>query len=202
MQRSVAFIIIAALAITAGGCGEQRSTLDSMSKAPVSVRGWVDDIRSPSDPPPISSDPLVETNRLMELFRSTTLAIEGVEFASGGFSESGTFVALDVPPGSATIIFQTDGKPDSELVLENVPASADVLIPAIFINPPNIELRDAANVIVRVPARVSERRQMAGVTVRIAGKEFPVWEVPVGQLADRREYPDRPTAPRPIGYVR
>ncbi|HVT43239.1 MAG TPA: hypothetical protein VMT00_02510 [Thermoanaerobaculia bacterium] len=182
----IALISIATLSLLACGGSESRQ---QFVRDPVSVRGWIGEITSPGIYP--VADPTRQHAQRLALLQQTTVSVVDVEFASGGVAETGAFIILDVPPGNSVIEFNAPGIPESRLVLERIPPSADLFIPAIAVKPEGVELLQPEQVRIRIPGNVTEATKTAA-TASINGFEFPVHEVPLRDLVDRRDYPDVP----------
>lgn len=174
------------------GCGGSEPAVGRPSKQPVSVRGWIADVEG-ADKGEIQT-PETEGARLVQLFQSTNLWIEGVSYVSGGVAETGAFILLDVPPGNVNITFNAPGAANAVLRLENIPGNADVLVPAMLLQPDGARLLQPDGVVVRVPANIDQPRP-TGKTARVAGVTVPVIEAPIGDFNDRRDYPDRGLQP-------
>lgn len=160
-----------------------------MSRTPVSVRGWVQDIETPGKEGTFKvMDSGTERARKVALFKETTLFVEKAPYVTGAFGENGAFVLLDVPPGDCAIYFQRPGVPDVKLLLEHVPANADVVIPGLVIRNGAIDLLDPSRVQVRLSSESGTEKLLKG-TVVVAGHTVPIREVPLNSLMDRREYP-------------
>jgi hypothetical protein len=91
--------------------------------------------------------------------------------------------------------------PDAFLHLENIPPSADVLLPELVVQPPYVRLARPGRAVVRLPARVKEPRRLEQ-TARIAGVEVRIVEVPFSHMADRRDFPHPDDAGRPLATVK
>ena len=178
--------------VACGGGGESRPTLDGMSKTPLSVRGWIADVKDGGKGG--LQTPETEAARLTSLFEATTMFIEGAPFASGGVAPNGAFILLDVPSGDVTISFQAPGVPGAKVVLQNIPGNADVIIPAILLEPGGATLLQPENVIVRVPGRVDAPRATAARAI-VQGRSVPVVEAPLSTFNDRRDFPARGLQP-------
>jgi len=195
-MRHVALFVLFLAACDGGNPG---SSFKNLSMQPISVRGWIADVESPSN----GTFHTVETEaaRRAHLFQSANIWVENTPYVSGGIAETGAFLLLDVPPGNVTITFSAPGAPASHLVLQNVPGNADVLIPALLLKPNGVELLQPEAVRVRVGAKIAKARA-TGRSAIIAGKPVPVMEVPLGELIDRRDYPNAPGGPVPLATVR
>lgn len=192
------------LLLVAAGCGEEGNTASKtlpLSRTPVSIRGWIADIVEPPGAPTPENETL-RMQRKIDFFRETNMSVENVPYASGGLGESGSFVILDAPPGRVVVVFLVPGFPaESRLVLENVPPNADVLIPGIVLHPDRVELADPSRVVVRLASNVRERNEIAS-NVRVAGKPVRLFQAPVSEMMDRRDYPEPAPRYEPIGIVR
>lgn len=180
------------LAVAACGGGESRRPLDGMSKTPVSVRGWIADVKGGGAGG--LQTPETEAARLNELFAATSIWIEGAPFVSGGVAPNGAFILLDVPPGDATISFQVPGAPGAKLALQNIPGNADVLIPAVQLEPGGATLLQPDDVIVRIPSAVDAPRPTSE-RATVQGRTVPVVEAPLSTFNDRRDFPARGLQP-------
>jgi hypothetical protein len=157
-----------------------------LSPTPTSVRGWVDDIE-PKGAAPLT-DPQQAYARRLDLLRDTSVSVEGVDFASGGVSENGAFIILDVPPGDAIINFNSPGA-TAMLHLQRIPPNADVLVPYIALKDNKVVLMRPDRLQVRVPSSTNSRRRLPQFAT-IEGIKVPIDEVPFTDLVDRRDYPD------------
>ena len=173
--------------------------MSQLSKAPTSVRGWIADVERPEGDTSLRTIE-TETARRAELFGATTVWVENAEYVSGGVAENGSFVLLDVPPGNVTITFTAPGVEASALILENVPGTADLLIPGIVLKRTGVALQDPKLVRVRIPARVDQPRP-TGKTALVAGHPVPVVDTPLAQMTDRRDFP-APAGFAPVATVR
>jgi hypothetical protein len=188
------------VAVIGCGGGEPRPALTGqLSKDPISVRGWIADVeRLEGD----TSLRTIETEmgRRAELFGATTVWVENAQYVSGGVAQNGSFVLLDVPPGSVTITFSAPGVEASALKLENVPGRADVLIPGIVLKRAGAALQNPQAVRVRIPSRVESPRP-TGKTALVAGHPVPLVETPLARMKDRRDFPAPPNY-APVATVR
>lgn len=194
-MKRMAFVF--ALGILASACGEP--TADSphaLSRQPLSVRGWIEDVEG-AKPHAIAD---VEIARRTEQFVNTSVWVEGSQFASGGVAENGSFIILDVPPNNVTIGFQAPGADGAQLVLKNVPGSADVLIPRILLRTGGVKILDPSAIRVRVPSS-GDKAKPTGQMANVAGHQVPVIATPLHELKDRRDYPN-PGGFRPLATVR
>lgn len=167
-----------------------------VSRDPTSVRGWVLDVKGAKRGETIE----MELARRAELFVSTSVWVENVEYASGGIAENGAFVVLDVPPENAILGFNAPGAETARVVLQGVPANADVIIPNLILQPGGATVLDPSKIVVRIPSNVSQVTR-TGKTAKVAGYDVPIVEAPLSQLVDRRDYPYVPGV-RPVATVR
>ena len=194
--------VILWIAAAAAGCGGGESKTPAagqLSKQPVSVRGWIADVERPEGDTTLRT---IETEmaRRAELFGATTVYVENAPYVSGGVAENGSFVLLDVPPGSVTITFTAPGVDASALKMENVPGNADVFVPGVVLKRSGASLQDPKNVRVRLGAKVGEPRATGGTAI-VASHPVPVVETPLDQMKDRRDFPEPPNF-APIATVR
>lgn len=194
MLRSLASIGVLLL-MSCGGKGGEASVYE-LSRNPVSVRGWITDVKGARHEQNID----MELARRTELFANSSVWVEKTQYASGGIAENGAFIVLDVPPQTSTIGFNAPGAENAQLVLQNVPGSADVFIPDIVLEPGGAKVLDPSKIQVRLPAEVPAPRP-TGKTATIAGHAVPIVETPIAQMADRREYPN-PGGFRPVAIVK
>lgn len=180
MKRALA---AAAMFLLVTACGGGKSE----PRGPLSVRGWVSDIegRGASDSTAID----VEVARRAAMFGATSVWVEKAEMVSGGFAQSGAFILLDVPPGNVTVGFNAPGAEQCHLTLQNVPAGADVFIPGIILRNGAATVVDPKAIMVRLPGSIAAPKP-TGKTAIVAGFTVPVMEVPLGQMTDRRDYPE------------
>lgn len=195
MKRSIVLATI--LLASCGGNEGTRPSTQMLSKNPVSVRGWIADVEGANRGE--VQTPETEGARLVQLFQSTSVWIENATFVSGGVAETGAFILLDVPPGNVTVSFNAPGAETAQLVLEDIPGNADVLVPALLLRNGGSRLLQPQAVRVRVPAQVKAPRP-TGRYARVAGVPVPIVEVPLRALNDRRDYPERGV--RPLAIVR
>lgn len=185
-------VVIGALFLLTA-CGEEGV---KVARDPTSVRGWVLDVKGAQRGETIE----MELARRAELFASTSVWVENIDYASGGIAENGAFVVLDVPPESATLGFNAPGAETARVELRGVPSHADVLIPNLILQPGGATVLDPSKMVVRVPGSVSKPTR-TGRTANVAGYDVPVVEVPLSQLKDRRDFPQVPGV-RPVATVR
>ena len=199
MTRTIArqLIAISMLALAACGGGEKSdSSVYSLARNPISVRGWILDVKG-AQQEQIAD---MEIARRTQLFQSTTVWVEGTEYASGGVAENGAFIVLDVPPNKAILGFNAPGAETARIALENVPGTADVLIPDVILEPNGATVRDPKKILVRLPAEV-DKPTPSGKTAKVAGYDVPIINTPLKEMIDRREYPD-PGGFRPVATVK
>jgi hypothetical protein len=191
-RAAMALMVLAA-------CGGGNRGAPQVSKEPISVRGWIADVEGL----PQATYRTVETDaaRRMQLFQSTNVWVENAPYVSGGVAENGAFLLLDVPPGNITITFSAPGAPAANLVLQNVPGNADVYAPAILLKRDSVALLDPKSVTVRLAAGVAQPKP-TGSTAVVAGLKVPVMITPIGQMADRHEYPRPPSGAVPLATVK
>ena len=142
----------------------------------------------------------MEIARRTQLFQSSSVWVENTEFASGGIAENGAFIILDVPPMNATIGFNAPGAETAKIVLKDVPGTADVFIPDLILEPSGATVLDPKKILVRLPAKV-DKPTPTGKTAKVGGYTVPIIETPLGQMIDRREYPN-PGGFRPVATVK
>ena len=195
MSRTL--IAIAMLALAACGGGETSETsVYTLARNPISVRGWILDVKGATHEPIAD----MEIARRTQLFQSTTVWVENTEFASGGVAENGAFIVLDVPPNNAIIGFNAPGAETARIVLEGVPGTADVLIPDVILEPNGATVLDPKKIVVRLPADV-DKPAPSGKTAKVGGYTVPIINTPLSLMVDRREYPD-PGGFRPVATVK
>jgi hypothetical protein len=189
----------AAILLLALACGDSDPNAPRVSKEPISVRGWIVDVAgSPKAP---FQTPETEAVRRMQLFQSIGVWVDNAPYVSGGISENGAFILLDVPPGNPVITFTGPGAPAARLVLQNIPGNADVLIPAMLLKPDSVTLLEPANVKVRLAVRV-DHPTPTGLTANVAGLAVPVMNTPLAAMTDRHDYPNPPVSPKPLATVK
>lgn len=188
--------MLSLFALLACGGEKKDSSIYELSNEPVSVRGWILDVKGAQHEQIID----MELARRTQLFQSTSLWVESAQYASGGIAENGAFIVLDVPPRDSIIGFNAPGAQTARLVLKNVPGSADVLIPNLILEPNGATVLDPKLIQVRVPASISKARP-TGKTAIVAGHTVPIIETPLGEMANRRDYP-QPPGYRPVAIVK
>ncbi|HEY3056168.1 MAG TPA: hypothetical protein VGK31_09595 [Thermoanaerobaculia bacterium] len=185
MTRFAACVVAVALA----ACGADKPNQTPLSKEPVSVRGWIEDIEGATH----SKTPEMETARRTQLFQATSVWIENAPYASGGVAENGAFIFLDVPPGNTTIGFNAPGAEQAQLVMRNIPGNADVFVPGLVLKKNGASVVNPRDLKVRVPAQVSKAMPTGRMAI-IAGVQVPIVSTPLAEFVDRHDYP------RPPGY--
>jgi hypothetical protein len=192
--------ILVALLIAIGcGGGDEKARGPQLSRTPVSVRGWIADIERIEDPTTFKTVD-TEIARRSEVFQNTNMWVEGVPFVSGGISETGAFVLLDVPPGDVTISFATVGAENAKLVLKNIPGNSDVMIPGLLLTKTGSKLTQPENVKIRMAGSV---QRPTGKMGSVNGVNIPIIEVPLKTMMDRRDYPEVASmAPVPVAKVK
>ena len=180
-------------------CVDRPAGQAPLSKEPISVRGWVADVEGSPNVP--LKTPETEAVRKIQLFQSTDVQVDNAPYVSGGVAENGSFVLLDVPPGAVTLTFNAPGAPNARLVLQNVPGSADVLIPAILLKKNgSVALLDPKGVRIRLADKI-DKPHPSGKSALVNGMSVPVTIVPINDMVDRRDWPNPPGA-RPLATVR
>ncbi|MDQ3283942.1 MAG: hypothetical protein M3Q69_21265 [Acidobacteriota bacterium] len=194
MRRTLLF---AALCLVAACGGDDPNSVYNVSRQPISVRGWVLDVKGAQRAPTAE----MEIARRTELFAGASVWVENAQFASGGIAENGAFIILDVPPNASTIGFQMVGADNAKLVLQNVPGTCDVFIPDLILQPGGATVLDPKKIQVRLPDDDVKQQTPSGKTAIVAGYTVPILRTPLGQMSDRREYPS-PGGFRPVATVR
>jgi hypothetical protein len=184
------------LIVSCSGEKKDANSIYLLNREPCSVRGWIADVAGAKRGETIE----MEIARRQELFSSTSLWIENSPYASGGIQENGAFVILDVPPQQAIIGFNAPGAQDAKLEMKGVPGNADVFIPDIVLQRGGAKVLDPKKILIRLPMRV-DKIAPTGKYATIAGNQVPILATPLGQLSDRREYPN-PGGFRPVAIVK
>ncbi len=194
-MRRVALTFSILLVLTACNGGNDSTRVSS---APLSVRGWVEDVDGSGKGQLRTIE--TEIARRMAIFTSTSIWVENSPMVSGGMAQNGAFILLDVPPGNSMIGFNAPGAQSVRLTLQNIPGNADVLVPRILLRKGSATVLDPKLILVRVPGNVSKRTP-TGKTAVVAGFNVPVFEVPLSELVDRRDFPSPPGL-TPLATVR
>jgi len=192
-MRKTAVVVALALLFA---CKGSKDASEEISSNPVSVRGWVEDVAGAKHESVVD----LEIARRQTMFAQTSVWVEKSQYASGGVAENGSFIVLDVPPGTSTIGFSAPGAENSKVVLENVPGNADVLIPQIILVNGGAKVLDPKLIRIRVPGH-GDTVKPTGKFATIAGIRVPIVETPLSQLTDRRDYPN-PGGFRPVATVK
>ena len=197
-MASMRRLIVPAVLLLAVSCGDgsKESSIYDLSRNPVSVRGWVLDVKGAQR----AETPEMEIARRTELFQSISVWVENAQYASGGIAGNGAFIVLDVPPRSATVAFDAPGAANASIVLVDVPSNADVFLPNVVLEPGGASFADPTKLVVRLPAEVDKARP-TGRFATINGQKVPIVETPIAQMVDRREYPN-PGGFRPVATVK
>jgi hypothetical protein len=184
-MKHVAIILATALAVACGNSEKPRASV--VSKEPVSVRGWIEDIEGSVKSPTLE----IEAARRSQIFQATQIWVENAEYVSGGVAENGAFILLDVPPGNVTIGLSAPGAEQARIVMQNIPGSADVFLPAVILKANGATLANPKDAKVRVAAKIAQP-QPTGKTATIAGVAVPIIAVPLNAMIDRHDYPKPP----------
>jgi hypothetical protein len=195
MTKLVGFASILLLA----ACGPSEQSGPGLSKEPISVRGWIEDVEGGENGAYKTAE--TEAFRKSQMYQTMNVWVDNAPFVSGGIAENGTFLLLDVPPGNVTVIFSTAGAPMAKLVLQKIPGNADVFVPAILLKHDSVALLDPKGVQVRLAGSV-DRAQPTGIVASVAGLAVPVMKTPIKEMINRHDFPVRPAAARPLGIVR
>lgn len=186
------YFALSLLLLAACGDGGKEESIYQLTREPVSVRGWILDVRGAKK----GETPEMEIARRTEMFQTASIWVENTEFASGGIAENGAFVVLDVVPPKSTIGFTLPGAENARVVLENLPGNADVLIPDLILEPGGAKVLDPKKIQVRISARV-DKPTPTGQNAIVAGYTVPIMQTPMNEMVDRRDYPD-PGGFRPV----
>lgn len=191
------FLALAILTLAACGGKEGGDEIYRLSRDPVSVRGWILDVKGAQRAETIE----MEIARRTQLFQSTSVWVEDVQYASGGIAENGAFIVLDVPPMKAVLGFNAPGAETAKVVLEGVPAQSDVIIPDLILEAGGATVLDPKKIVVRLPTDAVDKPTLTNKTVRVMGYTVPITHMPVSAMTDRREYPQVPGF-RPVATVK
>jgi hypothetical protein len=192
--------LFAAACLLVLACGEKNKdgspSVFEMSRTPVSVRGWIVDVKGAKRAEGME----LEVARRTELFASSSVWVENTQYASGGIAENGAFIVLDVPPNNAILGFQAPGAENAQVVLENIPGGADVFIPDLLLESGGATVLDPKLIQVRLPSDDDTARD-TGQTAKVAGYTVRVIATPYAQMTDRRDYPSPPGF-RPVATMK
>ena len=189
MRRFVVAFAVVAFA----SCGADNSKpANSVSKEPVSVRGWIEDVAGSAK----AATPEMETARRQQIFQATQIWVEHADYVSGGVAENGSFILLDVPPGNVTIGFSAPGADRARVVLQNIPGNADVFLPGLILKAGGASFSKPEDLRVRIAGDVKQATP-TGKTAMLAGTPVPILNVPLASLVDRHDFP-RPTGFQPV----
>lgn len=186
-MRGIAIAI--GIVLTAACGSETARPHGAVSKEPVSVRGWIEDVEGSLK----ANSPEMEIARRTQVFEGTQIWVENADYVSGGVAGNGSFILLDVPPGNVTIGLTAPGVDRAKIVMQNIPGSADVFLPRVILKPNGAALADPKTAKVRVAGQVSKETP-TGKTAVIAGVTLPIVTVPLSAMVDRHDYP------QPIGF--
>lgn len=189
-------LLILALAMTVLACGggDRKPAGPAISKNPASVRGWIVDVEGSGEG--TLRTPETESARLTQIFQATNIWVENAPYVSGGVAENGAFILLDVPPGKVVVSFNAPGAETAQIVMENIPGNADVLVPAVILKKTGSTITKPEGIQVRIPARIDAPRP-TGAKATVGGHIVNVMEAPLKAFVDRRDYPD-PGGLRPV----
>lgn len=188
MTRKLFVPILFLVPLLLSACAAPENPGQGPGKTPISVRGWIAYIQLPPQELMKVSDPEQARRHMRQFMEDTNIYVVDMPFVSGSIAETGAFMMLDIPPGDVRIRFQPPGLPEAELLLRNLPGNADVLLPALKIENDQVTLMDPSKAVVRIPVDGGERRKVDS-TVFAGSHEIEVWEVPFGDLVDRRDFP-------------
>ena len=150
MKRAAILVSIAFLAACGGSEKPAPNTI--VSKEPVSVRGWIDDVEGSKRSETLE----LETARRTQLFQGTNIWVDGADYVTGGVAENGAFILLDVPPGNATIPFAAPGAETAKLILQDIPGNADVFVPYLVLQKDGAHVVKPEAIKVRIGAPVAK----------------------------------------------
>jgi hypothetical protein len=192
MRRLLALLLLFAFV----ACKEQEGGSFRPPSNPVSVRGWIYDVKGAQRGETVE----MELARRSQLFLSSSVWVENGDYASGGIAENGAFVILDVPPNNPILGFNAPGAETAKVVMQNVPPFADIFIPDLVLENGGATVLDPKKIVVRLAGSVSKPTP-TGKTATIAGYTVPIIEVPTAEMIDRRDYPPVPGF-RPVATVK
>jgi hypothetical protein len=190
-------LLIALVLLAACGGEKKDSAIYELSREPVSVRGWILDVKGSTH----AQSPEMEIARRQQLFQASSLWVENAQYASGGIAENGAFILLDVPPNKAIAGFNAPGAETARIVMEGVPGTADVFIPDVILEAHGATVLDPKKIVVRLPSSDVKKTTATGKTATVAGYKVPIVLAPLSEMADRRDYPN-PGGFRPIAIVK
>lgn len=185
--RRTTLILLILISLGAAACSAPKGG-NAARSSPVSVRGWIADVELPPTDNFMVTDPYLQIQRKYAMFRDTAISVEGVNYVSGGVAETGAFIMLDVPPGDSIINFQPPGLPDAQLKLRQIPGNGDVILPGLLIRGSQVVLFKPEDAMVRLPGTGTARKKL-DIPAYVGDQRIDVWEVPLSELTDRREYP-------------
>jgi len=192
-QRPLLFLPLM-LTLALAGCAAPKGGGAGAHGSPVSVRGWIADVEMPPSDLMKVTDPYIQIQRKYAMFRDTAISVEGVDNVSGGMAETGAFIMLDVPQGDSILNFQPPGLPDAQLKLRQIPGGADVMLPGLLIKGAEVVLANPEQAMVRLVGQGTVRKKL-DIPAYVGNQRIDVWEVPLSELIDRREYPTPTTRP-------
>jgi hypothetical protein len=198
MRATMLFLLFAALLACSGD--KQAPGYQKLSKEPISVRGWIEDVEANSSNTMFRTAE-TESARRAALFQAANLWVDNAPYVSGAIAENGAFILLDVPPGNVTITFSAPGAPSSQVQLQGVPGNADVIIGGLLLkstgasipNPKLMKIRIAGHVVRETPTKQ---------TAKVNGIDVPVVQVPINSLQDRHDYLTPPSPVVPLATVK
>jgi hypothetical protein len=190
-----AFAVAFVLLVACNSENKEPNVYD-ISRNPVSVRGWITDVAGTTK----AETPEMEIARRTQLFQSSSVWVEGSQYASGGVAENGSFIVLDVPPGNTTIGFNAPGAETAKVVMQDIPPNADVFIPNVILENGGAKVLDPKSIVVRVPASIDKPTD-TGKIATVAGYPVRIIEAPIAQFNDRRDYPS-PGGFRPVAILK
>jgi hypothetical protein len=196
MRRPIFSLAIAFLFAACGGGESDPGNIYKLSRDPVSVRGWILDVKGART----AESAEMEIARRQQLFAATSVWVENSQYASGGVAENGAFIVLDVPPQKATLGFNAPGAESAQLVLENVPGNADVVLPDVILSNGGTTFLDPSKLVVRMAASV-DKPTPTGQFATVNGVRVPIVNTPIRDMVDRRDYPN-PGGIRPVATVK